>query len=80
MKQRYLAVYDYGMGGIWAFIFAESPQQIVERYPELKVVSESPAWITDALRRVMEAKETYDLDAPPSGLLADLLKERKGEH
>jgi hypothetical protein len=76
MKQKHLVVYDYGQGGLWAFIYADSPQQIVDRYPELKVISETPAWMTDELRSRLEATETYDLDAPPSGLLADLLKER----
>lgn len=79
MKQKHLVVYDYGQGGLWAFIYADSPQQIEERYPELKVVAEVPPWMTGELRSRLEAKETYDLDAPPSGLLADLLKERARE-
>ena len=76
MKQKHFVVYDYGQGGLWAFIYADSPQQIVELYPELKVVSEIPAWMTDELRSRLETTETYDLDSPPSGLLADLLRER----
>ncbi|HEU4427751.1 MAG TPA: hypothetical protein VFT98_03270 [Myxococcota bacterium] len=77
MKQKYLTVYDYGTGGVWAFILAESPREIVERYPELTVVSEIPGWMTGHHRRTIEEKETYDIDAVPSGLLADLLNARK---
>jgi hypothetical protein len=76
MKHKHLVVYNYGQGGLWAFIRADSAEQIEERYPELKVVSEIPTWMTDDIRSRLEATETYDLDAPPSGLLADLLRER----
>lgn len=76
MKKKHLVVYDYGQGGLWAFIVAESPDEIEHRYPELKVVQEIPGWMTDDLRARLEATETYDLEAPPSGLLADLIRER----
>jgi hypothetical protein len=79
MKQKHLVVYDYGQGGLWAFIRAGSPEEIVERYPELKVVPEIPVWMTDELRARLEATQTYDLDVPPSGLLANLLRERASE-
>jgi hypothetical protein len=47
MKRSFVAVYDYGMGGVWLMIEAESAEQIQERYPRLSVVSEGdPDWIT----------------------------------
>jgi len=39
----HLVVYDYGQGGRWAFILADSEQAITQRYRELKVVAEAPA-------------------------------------
>lgn len=77
MKQKHLVVYEYGQGGRWAFVYADSAEEIFERYPELKVVNEVPGWMTPDLRSRLEAAETYDLDAAPSGLLMDLLRERK---
>jgi len=76
MKTKHLVIYDYGQGGLWAFVLAESSAEIERRYPELKVVREIPGWMTDELRARLEATETYDLEAPPSGLLADLIQER----
>lgn len=76
MKNRYLVVYDYGQGGLWAFIHAVSASQIVERFPELKVIDEIPTWMTKDLQSKIEQSDTYDLDAPPSGLLANILDDR----
>ncbi len=76
MKTKHLVIYDYGQGGRWAFVLAESPAEIERRYPELKVVQEIPEWMTGELRARLETTETYDLKAPPSGLLADLIRER----
>ncbi len=30
MKQRYLVCYDYGQGGVWAYIAATSPEKITD--------------------------------------------------
>ena len=31
MKNKHLVVYNYGQGGLWAFVYAISAEQIVER-------------------------------------------------
>ena len=49
-KRTHLVRYDYGQGCLWAFVYAESPMQIVERYPELEVVPETPAWFSGDIR------------------------------
>lgn len=78
MSERFLVVYDYGQGGVWAFVRAPSPDEIRRRFPELRVVSERPPWMSDELRLQIEETESYDLDEAPRGLLADLIARRKG--
>ena len=43
-SRPYLAVYDYGTGGVWACIVADSPKAIASRYPELTVFVDPPPW------------------------------------
>jgi hypothetical protein len=40
------ACYDYGMGGVWLYVEAESPAKVVERYPALVVAQKRPSWMT----------------------------------
>lgn len=42
MKRQFLALYDYGLGGRWALVRAESVDEIRVRFPELKVTDERP--------------------------------------
>ena len=77
MKRPFLVVYDYGQGGPWAFVRAGSCDEVEKRFPELQVVSEVPAWMTRELELQIEARESYDLDEPPRGLLANILKDRR---
>jgi hypothetical protein len=68
-KRTFLTVYDYGMGGVWSFIDAESGEAIEKRFPELKVVAERPAWMTDEIVRTIEQSRHFDIDAPAGWLL-----------
>ena len=42
---KFLTCYDYGTGGIWRYVFAESAQEIITKYPELEVVDLVPEWM-----------------------------------
>ncbi len=53
---QFLAVYDYGMGGIWLYVEAPNAAQVVERYPALTVIHEPPPWWTPKLERETRAK------------------------
>ncbi|MBX7149660.1 hypothetical protein K1X76_11355 [bacterium] len=75
VKKRYLAVYDYGMGGIWCYIHAESAEQIEKLYPELKVIEKEPDWHQGEHRTITEEKFTYDIDKP-TGWLLNLVNSR----
>lgn len=39
-KKRFLVLHDYGMGGLWWWIHARSPRQIVETFAEVEVVDD----------------------------------------
>lgn len=41
---RYLVCHDYGMGGLWWWITADSEADILERIAEVEVVAD-PAWL-----------------------------------
>ncbi len=64
---EYLVVYNYGQGGLWAYVKASEPDMIQRRYPTLQVVGR-PSWLTDveAVRL-----ERFQLDYP-TGWLATL--------
>lgn len=76
MKQRYLIVHDYGMGGIWGYMYANSADEIERRYPELKVVHDAPDWLQGSYRTQIE-KRTFDIDDTPTGLLLDIINARQ---
>ena len=64
MPSRYLVVYDYGMGGLWAYVTASSATEILDAFPELEVVHEQPEWMDDAERGRLDV---LDIERP-SGL------------
>jgi hypothetical protein len=51
-KTGHLVLYDYGTGGLWAYVYAHSRDEISRKYPKLTIVENRPAWMSD---------ETYDL-------------------
>lgn len=76
MKRSFLVVYDYGQGGVWAFINATSRAEIKRRFPEFEVFDKPPGWMSaDVLARLSE-RMTFDID-DPRGWLADVVAERK---
>jgi hypothetical protein len=75
-KHSFLVAYDYGAGGLWGIMQARSADEIVERYPELDVVTQPPVWMDEQeLRRLHET--TYDIDGAPRGLLEAVLADRQ---
>jgi len=73
---QHLAVYDYGMGGIWVLIAAQTPQAITDRYPGLRVATVGdPSWITpekydEIVSQWIPPQMHFDL-AHPTGWLLD---------
>ena len=33
MRRSFLVLYDYGQGGVWAYLLADSAEQIQTRFP-----------------------------------------------
>lgn len=76
MKQPYLCVDDYGMGGIWLYIDANTPGEITDKYPELQVFDAPPDFLSKELLDRIESELHFDVDEPPHGFLADLVTAR----
>jgi hypothetical protein len=72
MRSRFLTIYDYGTGGVWQFFSAESAEQILSKYPQLKVIDTWPTWLTED---ESSQTRTYDIDAPPDSFLVAFVKE-----
>jgi hypothetical protein len=69
MKTPFLAVYDYGSGGLWAVISAPDRQSIEDKYPSLTVFDGRPPWMDDFQYDQIAEKNSYDIDDEPKGLL-----------
>ncbi len=69
-KREFLGVYDYGMGGIWYVILAESIKDVQRRFPFFKVFDSPPKFITkDDLSRI-RIENFQDIDQPDSNYLS----------
>jgi hypothetical protein len=73
MGADYLAVYDYGMGGVWVVVSADSADAVTDKYPELEVFEERPAWLNDEQYAQLER---HNIDESPTGFLRVLIDGR----
>jgi hypothetical protein len=76
VKRPFLAVNDYGMGGVWLYIDARSAQEIVSLYPELTVYEQQPAFLSQDELDEIKSHFHFDIDAPPRDYLAALIAAR----
>jgi hypothetical protein len=60
------------MGGVWTVVTARSPEEIVQKYPAVKIIDTRPGWMTD---EIYERSESFDIDDEPRGWLAKLRQE-----
>jgi hypothetical protein len=79
VRKPFLVVYDYGQGGVWAFIVAKSSSEIRTKFPELKVVESPPEWMSERDLEELSKTMTFDLDDRRAGLLASIITQRGGE-
>jgi hypothetical protein len=72
-KREFLAVYDYGMGGLWFKIEAGSAEQIRARYPRLTVFEENdrPEWMTSEQEQHFTRNRRFKIDADEGTFLAE---------
>lgn len=61
-KQRFLAVYDYGQGGIWVLVSARSAVEISAAFRDLEVIETVPPWMTPEEFARIEEQMSFDVD------------------
>jgi len=77
-KTQYFALYDYGQGGLWMLVAAESAARIREKYPWLQVFEGTPPMLDESALALIRSRGVQDIDDPPSGWLADLVQDGGG--
>ncbi|HEX6472807.1 MAG TPA: hypothetical protein VF069_27205 [Streptosporangiaceae bacterium] len=77
MKKEFLVVYDYETGGAWAFLLANSEEEIRESFPELRIITERPAWLTAEEEEKIRERMTIDIDDVGDEFLSALIRGRK---
>lgn len=74
-KTRYLVLHDYGMGGLWWWVWAGSAEEIVRVCAEVEVVTEPEA----VERAETWSLEEVHLDAPDPNPLSDFRAQRDAQ-
>jgi hypothetical protein len=76
MNRPFLTVYDYGQGGVWIVLLANSADEIAEKYPQLRVVDHPPPTMSPEELRDIETRRTLDIDDTADPFLASLREGR----
>ena len=71
-RPAFWVLYDYGQGGLWAILHADSAGQVRARYPQLQVFDGPPPSLDAAAVESIRRQGARDIDDPPSGWLAEL--------
>lgn len=74
-KQAFLAVYDYGVGDVWAIVRSPDKMSIQRKYPILDVLDERPRWMSDDRYAEIAERHFYDIDDEPAGVLQFMLED-----
>ena len=79
--KSYLAVYDYGQGGIWLLLEASSVMEAQAAFPQLKVFETRPEWMSEAdetayRERCERQGLCWNVRSPPTGWLKQLVEQR----
>jgi hypothetical protein len=72
-KNEYFALYDYGQGGLWVVLAADSAGQIRSKYPMLQVFEGEPPMLDSAAIATIRAHGVQYIDEAPTGWLANLV-------
>ena len=63
MRRAFLTLYDYGTGGVWAYIRADSADDIMAKFRDVTVYDNPPDWMTEAQRSSIEARGAYEVES-----------------
>ncbi|HEV2952465.1 MAG TPA: hypothetical protein VG015_00035 [Candidatus Dormibacteraeota bacterium] len=69
---RFLTVYDYGQGGVWRVVLAESRAQVEWEFSLLTVMDGPPSWMTAA---ELDVVKVVDIDSGEDEFLNSLRRE-----
>ena len=72
MKVPHLVLHDYGMGAVWALVWAHAASDIIAKWPHVVVHAERPAYMDDATYALVRSTNAYEIDEPPFGWLDKL--------
>jgi hypothetical protein len=70
-RKEFVSLYDYGQGGLWVIIRAESAAQIREKYPQLQVFEGRPPMLDEPTLAAIRRVGVQDIDDPPAGWLTE---------
>jgi hypothetical protein len=71
-RREFFVLYDYGQGGLWEILRAESAEQVRRKYPGLEVFEGRPPMLDDATVSNIRRAGIRDIDDPPDGWLAEV--------
>ena len=79
-EKGFLAVYDYGQGGVWLVLEAPSLAGAQAAFPQLKVFETRPEWMSEtdeaAYRKRCESTGfRWNAHSPPTGWLKQLVEQ-----
>ena len=74
-KREFLAVYDYGMGGIWYVISARSIEEVQSHFPFFKVFEDPPKFISKDEYFRIRNESFQDIDLSESNQLSAIRDE-----
>jgi len=74
-RRRYLVLHDYGQGGVWAYINADSRSDIARAYPQLEIYDKPPEFLYEADLMRIAATMTIDLADREHPFLRELRRE-----
>jgi hypothetical protein len=66
-------LWDYGQGGLWALVRAESADQITAKFPQLEAFESAPIALSEETKARVSHAGVQDLEAAPSGWLTDFV-------
>ena len=67
-KTKFITIYEYGSGGIWQYVYANSQEQITAKYPKLSVLEEEPEWFAERILSAGKLRE-YDIEDEPDEIM-----------
>jgi hypothetical protein len=74
-KQPILVCHDYGTGGVWAVVLANSAAEVKRKYPWLATFEERPQWLSQEEYEAIASTQVFDIDDAPSGWLLTAVQE-----